>query len=240
MADPVVEFAQQLPAADQAPWVPAVYLVLGIALQYVAVSGYARNTGSRFASLYARGGLSRLFVHMFKAPSTALHELAHAVMCQLTGTAMGEVVLWRPRLQSDGSVVFGYVMHAPARAWKGALVALAPGILIPPALALLSWAMMGDPLPGGDDIQSRPLWITVLWALALLILTTGAFPSSGDFKLMGFTQWLSLGALTGLAVGLVVIAGGWLALIGALASIVQLLVPATVVGLIWYAATARR
>jgi hypothetical protein len=234
-SDPLVDFVETLPAADASAWAPAVYLVAVIAVQYLCVRSYSRNTGGRFATLYAGGGLGRLFVHLFKAPATALHELSHAVMCRVTGTPLGKVVLWRPRITEDGNVIFGYVEHAPRRDWRGALVALAPGLVIPPVLALLSYALMGDALPGADDVASRPVWVTAIWIVALLVLTTSAFPSSGDFELMSFLQWVSTGAFVGAVVFAAVAIGGWAVVIGALASIVQLLVPVTAVSLVYYA-----
>ncbi len=237
--DPVAHFVEQLPAAHSAHWVPALYVAVIIIIQYAFVRGYARTTSGRFARMYVHGGWQRLAVHLFKGPATALHELSHALMCKATRTPTGKIVLWHPKEQPDGSVIFGYVQHAPYRDWRGALVSLAPGILMPPAMALYSAALMGHVLPGRRAIVHTPWWTTALWVIGLVIFTTSAFPSAGDFEIMSWRHWASVIFVFAALIFACVSLGGWVYLESILARLVQLLIPVTAVSLIYYGVSAR-
>lgn len=224
--DPLVDFAQAMPGSSD--WAPVLWLALLFVLQYVLISSYSRGALTRYARLYLSGGWRRLVAHLIGAPATAIHELAHAAMCVVTRSRIHKIVLWKPTV-SEGSIGFGYVEHDQYRDWRGALVALAPGILIPPGLALYNFLLMGAALPGRDEIVETAPWITGLWILGLFIFTSSAFPSYQDFDNLGWTHWASIALMLVAAGGLIVLVGEWDALAELIAGIIQLLIPASIV-----------
>lgn len=229
--DPVVHAVRALPGAggEAGQTMAVAWLVIAVVLQYALIYHYVARIGGRFASMYVAGGWRRLVVHLLKAPATALHELAHYAMCLATGTPTGKIVLWRPQSRADGAVVFGYVEYAPQGAFTSALCALAPGILIPPLLALYGFALTGAALPSLHRLSAIEPWQVAAWIIGLAIFTSSAFPSFGDFELLHVGHWLAVAFALAAGVLLVVTASGETGLIELLARLVALLLPATIV-----------
>jgi hypothetical protein len=226
--DPIVHAAHAMPGAHD-PVLAAAWLAIAVSVQYALIWYYVSRTGSRFASLYMAGGLRRLLVHLLKAPATSVHELAHFIMCKLTSTPTGKVVLWHPEVTEDRYVRFGYVQCAPQGPVQNVLVSLAPGILIPPALALYGWALTGSALPSPHLLAGDPPLQVVLWIIGLFVFTSSAFPSSGDFELLHFGHWLTIIGSLALITATVVIAAGPEGFVSLLAHVVALLTPAMIV-----------
>ena len=235
--DPLVHLAHSLPGS--APWAASAWLVGILALEYILIQTYSRNALSLYARLYGAGGLRRLIAHLIGGPATALHELAHALMCVMTRSPIYKIVLWKPTVTKEGTT-FGYVEHGQYRDWRGAFVSLAPGILIPPGLALLNYELMGAALPGFTEIEHSPIWVTIIWTAILFIATSSAFPSYKDFEGMRWNHWLSTAVILTAAAATTVELSQWDGLAAAIAGIIQLLVPAAIVSAAYVLLTAGR
>lgn len=125
---------------------------------------------------------SRLLAYFLAMPGTALHEFAHLIMCKLLGVPTGRVELFRPRQMPNGSITLGQVMHAETDPLRGALIAIAPLLLVPPfllgALRLLYGAeLFVDPI---SAFTAAAIWAQLLGIYLLVSSGAAAFPSPGD------------------------------------------------------------
>jgi hypothetical protein len=154
-----------------------------------------------FGMLYER---SPALAYLLAAPATAIHEMAHYLACLLLRVPTGRVELFHPRRQPDGSWILGSVVHARSDPLRGALVAVAPLLLVPPLFIALSLLLLGSDFsleaPGGiwSALRSAPLWAESLWLYLSLAVGQAAFPSSGDrIGAAGAGALLLLAALLG-------------------------------------------
>jgi hypothetical protein len=146
---------------------------------------------------------SKLLTYFLVAPGTALHELSHWIMCIALRVPAEAPVLFKPETNEDGSMTLGYVNHAETDPFRGALVAIAPVLLVPLLLLFIFIMLFGtgvlkDPIA---VIEAAAIWKIVLAAYITLSAGTGAFPSPGDH--IGFIGGLMLIALVGIVVYLV-------------------------------------
>src|ERR1700738_4216840 len=115
-------------------------------------------------------------------PGTLLHESSHVLACRALGVPVGRARLFRPRRRPDGSVVLGSVSHARTGPLRGALISVAPLVLVPAALTGASAVLLGPQvvahLPHG--LSAVPAWRLALWSWCTLSCAQAAFPSSGD------------------------------------------------------------
>jgi hypothetical protein len=173
----------------------------------------------------------RLAVHRWLGtllilPGTVIHELAHALAVLVLGGRIDRFVPFWPIRQADGTVLFGQVLfHGFDDPLRRALVALAPLLLVPPALSGLTLLTLGTLAPAEilTALGQAPLPVALVWSSAMLLLSRGAFPSIGDpIGLVGALLVLILGL--GLLLGTAALAGpiGVLALLNLLASIFAL------------------
>lgn len=180
------------------------------------VEGYLLYLGQRLIFGEAYAALGRLAAYLLAMPGTVLHELSHFVACKALGVPTGQVSLFRPRQAEDGSFTLGYVMHAEADPLRGALVAVAPLLLVPPLLVGVTVLLLGSgavqdlPAALGDAAP----WKIILWTYVSLSAGQGAFPSTGDH--VGFLGFVSLAALVA---AIIMIVG-----VGPLAGLLQALV----------------
>jgi hypothetical protein len=152
---------------------------------------------------------SRALAYALAAPGTALHEASHYLAC----LALGVPVLGRPRLfwphrDLRGDVVLGSVTHARTGPLRQALISIAPLVLVPALLTLLT-AVLIEPqaltqLPGA--LTGVPWWRAALWVYLSLSCGQAVFPSPGDR--IGASGLLALTALFGVAALIVAAAGG--------------------------------
>lgn len=164
----------------------------------LALEAFALYVGQRLIFGRAFALLGKLPAYFLAAPGTILHELSHLLACKLLGVQTGEVSLFRPRQGEDGSFTLGYVKHAESDPLRGALVAIAPLLLVPPLLlgttALLLGSSAITDLPSA--LTGAPFWKSALWLYIALSAGQGAFPSTGDrVGVLGFIALAGLGAL---------------------------------------------
>jgi hypothetical protein len=152
---------------------------------------------------------SRLPAYVLAAPGTALHEASHYLACVALGVpVLGRVRLFWPERTPAGDVILGSVRHAPTGPLRRALIAIAPLVLVPATLALVSLLLLGgDALSHLPDALGRvPAWRAALWVYVSLSCGQAVFPSPGDrVGAFGAASLLALGVL---AIGAIVLAAG--------------------------------
>lgn len=153
---------------------------------------------------------SKLLALMIAAPGTILHEAAHYLACLLLNIpagrrvtmpdgSRGRVDFFRPREDEEtGGMILGSVPHAKADPFRGALIAIAPVLLVPPFLVGISLLMFGGPWSELDQsFLDASLWKQVIWLYLAISCGQAAFPSPGDH----------IGVLGGIS--LIIAAGLW-------------------------------
>jgi hypothetical protein len=169
------------------------------------------------------GGRLRALAYVAVMPGTVLHESSHVLACRALGVRVARARLFRPRHGPDGSVVLGSVSHARTGLLRGALISVAPLVLVPAALAGASAALLGPHVfahfPHG--LSTVPAWRLALWGWCSLSCAQAAFPSSGDH--IGLAGVVLIGAVLAIVLVALSAAGGPVALRGALAFAAALL-----------------
>jgi hypothetical protein len=158
---------------------------------------------------------SRLLGYLLAMPGTVMHESAHYLACVILRVPVGRqlrtpdgrrarVRLFHPvRDPASGSVTLGMVPHAATGPLRGALIAVAPLLLVPPLLVAIALGVAGndDPAALRQILPHLAAWKLVLLAYVAFSCGQAAFPSSGD----------RIGALGGL--GLISVAAAIIAVI---------------------------
>src|ERR671917_1268039 len=91
---------------------------------------------SRFAS--SGSVMSRVGFYLLVFPGVVLHEGAHYLACLLTRTRVARFAPFSPGRTSDGRLVLGYVRHERRPYPIGAIIGLAPILLNPLGLLLVT------------------------------------------------------------------------------------------------------
>jgi hypothetical protein len=163
---------------------------------------------------------SRLLGYLLAMPGTVLHESAHYLACRVLRVPVGRQVrtrdgrrarvrLFYPQRDRDsGSVTLGSVPHAAAGPIRGALIAVAPLLILPPLLVAIALACAGttDPSQLRQLLPRLAAWKLVLLAYLAFSCGQAAFPSSGDH--IGKLGGLALAALAGGTVATILLDGG--------------------------------
>jgi hypothetical protein len=154
--------------------------------------------------------LGHLAFYLLVFPGVVLHEGAHYLACLLTRTRVARFAPFSPGRTSDGRIVLGYVRHERRPFPLGAIIGLAPILLNPLGLLLvtalltpLTFREVANPSFGawvngifaGGFLADTPLR-AVVWAYLSLSFALGSVPSRED--------------LAGLPLLLVVFGGGLL------------------------------
>lgn len=206
-------------------------LLLLLALELIALRAGQRRL---FAATVRASG-SRMLAYALALPGTVLHEIAHYLACLALGVRVGRpsgadgrrggggVRLFWPRRQADGDLILGSVTHARTDALRGALIAIAPLVLVPAALTVASALLLGSAaltrLP--DALGGVALWRALLWGYLSLSCAQAMFPSSGDR--LGAVGAILLVALLALAIAVVDVLGGAQTLADVLGTVVGVL-----------------
>ncbi|HSL01599.1 MAG TPA: hypothetical protein VK869_14785 [Rubrobacteraceae bacterium] len=172
---------------------PLVFL-LELVVLYVAGS-YAM---SRLMGLSGLGGggkaPGRMVFYVLMFPGVVLHEGAHYLACLLTGTKVFRFAPFSPGGSSDGRLTLGYVRHERRAFPIGAIIGLAPVLLNPLGLSLvtafftpLTFREVANPSAGVvvegilGFLADAPL-LAAVWAYLSLSFALGSVPSREDLS----------------------------------------------------------
>jgi hypothetical protein len=140
--------------------------------------------------------LGRMAFYLLVFPGVVLHEGAHYLACVLTGTRVTRFAPFSPGRSDDGRLLLGYVRHERRVFPVGAIIGLAPILLNP--LGLLIVTALLTPLtlqevtrPSAEVVvegffvsgflTDTPLLAT-LWAYLSLSFALGSVPSREDLS----------------------------------------------------------
>jgi hypothetical protein len=165
---------------------------------------------------------SRKLALLIAMPGTVLHELAHFLACQILRVPAGrqvggKVEFFHPRVdEQSGGMILGQVPHAHTDPLRGALIAIAPVLLVPPLLVGATMGLLGttsiDDLP--HAFAHAGWWQLLIWAYVALSCGQAAFPSPGDH----------IGILGGGCLLILAVVLGWVAVAtGGLSRLVEIL-----------------
>jgi hypothetical protein len=148
---------------------------------------------------FGSGGsaLGRMAFYLLVFPGVVLHEGAHYLACVLTGTKVTRFAPFSPgRRSNDGRLVLGYVRHERRVFPIGAITGLAPILLNPLGLLLvtalltpLTFQEVAKPSPGvvvegifaSGFLTDTPL-LAAIWAYLSLSFALGSVPSREDLS----------------------------------------------------------
>jgi len=159
----------------------AGYYVMG---RLIGISGFAGSGNV----------LGRMAFYLLVFPGVVLHEGAHYLACLLTRTRVARFAPFSPGPTSDGRIVLGYVRHERRPFPIGAIIGLAPILLNPLGLLLvtalltpLAFREVANPSLGvwangifaGGFLVDFPLQATI-WVYLSLSFALGSVPSRED------------------------------------------------------------
>jgi hypothetical protein len=137
-----------------------------------------------------------MVVYLLVFPGVVLHEGAHYLACLLTGTRVVRFAPFSPQRSADGRVVLGYVRHERRAFPIGAIIGLAPILLNPLGLLVVSalltpltFAEVSEPslrmvregIVTSGFLTDTPL-LAAVWAYVSLSFALGSVPSREDLS----------------------------------------------------------
>jgi hypothetical protein len=167
---------------------------LTFALELVVLYAAGSFAMVRLAELSGfRGGatLGRAVFYLLVFPGVILHEGAHYLACLLTGTKVLRFAPFSPRRSADGRRVLGYVRHERRSVHIQAIIGLAPILVNPLGLLLVTalltpltltevvnprFGFVEEDLLASGFLTSDPLLATI-WAYLSLSFAVGSVPS---------------------------------------------------------------
>jgi hypothetical protein len=170
---------------------------LTFALELVALYVAGSYAMGRLAGLSgSRGGaaLGRAGFYLLVFPGVILHEAAHYLACLLTGTKVLRFAPFSPRRSADGRLVLGYVRHERRSVTIQAIIGIAPILLNPLGLLLVSalltpltfaevvnprFGLVEEDILASGFLTSDPL-LAAIWAYLSLSFAVGSVPSRED------------------------------------------------------------
>jgi hypothetical protein len=186
-------------------------LVLGLELVVLYAAGsYAMG---RLISISGFGGggtaLGRMAFYLLIFPGVVLHESAHYLACQLTGTEVLSFAPFSTRRSDGGRLVLGYVRHERRGLPIEAIIGLAPILLNPLGLLLvtalltpLTFQEVANPRLGtiresilsSDYFTASPL-LAAIWVYLSLSFALGSVPSRKDLASLPAALILFVGGI---------------------------------------------
>jgi len=173
-------------------------LLFAIELTVLYVAG--SNVMGRLMRISGFGGsgsaLGRPTFYLLVFPGVVLHEGAHYLACLLTGTRVSRFAPFSPGRSDDGRLVLGYVRHERRAFPIGAIIGLAPILLNPLGLLLVtafltpltfrevanpSLAVVVKGIFANGFVSDTPL-LAALWAYLSLSFALGSVPSREDLS----------------------------------------------------------
>jgi hypothetical protein len=163
---------------------------------------------------------SRLLSYLLVMQGTVVHEAAHYIACRIlrvpagrqlrTSSARHTRVRWfaPTRDPVSGSVTLGMVPHARTDPLRGALIAIAPLLLVPPLLIAIVFLLAGttDLTQLRHVLPDLPTWKLALLAYLGFSCAQAAFPSRGDH--IGTRGGIALSAIVAIAVVVIIAIAG--------------------------------
>lgn len=143
-----------------------------------------------------RSALGRMAFYLLVFPGVVLHEGAHYLACVLTGTKVTRFAPFSPGRSKDGRLLLGYVRHERRVFPVGAIIGLAPILLNPLGLLLVTALLtpltlqeVAKPSAGvvvealfvSGFLTDTPL-LAIIWAYLSLSLALGSVPSREDLS----------------------------------------------------------
>ena len=138
--------------------------------------------------------LGRMAFYLLIFPGVVLHESAHYLACQLTGTKVSSFAPFSPRRSVDGRLVLGYVRHERRGLPIEAIIGLAPILLNPLGLLLVTalltpltfqevanprLATIRESILSSGYLTASSL-LAAIWAYLSLSFALGSVPSRKD------------------------------------------------------------
>jgi hypothetical protein len=171
-------------------------LIFGLELVVLYVAGsYAMSRLIGISGLGDGGtGLGRMAFYLLIFPGVVLHESAHYLACLFTGTKVLRLAPFSPRRSVDGRLVLGYVRHERRGLPIGAIIGLAPILLNPLGLLLVTalltpltfqevanprLATIRESILSSGYLTASPL-LAAIWAYLSLSFALGSVPSRKD------------------------------------------------------------
>src|SRR5215210_8508220 len=115
-------------------------LLFAIELTILYAAG--SNVMGRLMRISSYGGsgsvLGRMAFYLTVFPGVVLHECAHYLACLLTRTRVSRFAPFSPGRYNDGRLVLGYVRHERRAFPIGAIIGLAPVLLNPLGLLMVT------------------------------------------------------------------------------------------------------
>ena len=170
--------------------------VLILALELVVLYGCGSYAMSRLVTWSFRSSLEKVIFYLLVLPGVVLHESAHYLACLLTGTRVGRFVPFSPKGFPDGRLRLGYVRHEERSAPIAALIGLAPIVLNP--IGILVVTVLLTPLslaevlhPQSEIFEERILQsgflmgnpeAVIVWVYLAFSFALGSVPSREDLS----------------------------------------------------------
>jgi hypothetical protein len=171
--------------------------VLIFALELVVLYGCGSYTMSRITAWGFGGGIGKAAFYLLVLPGVALHETAHCLACLLTGTRIKRFVpFWPANSSEEGRLRLGYVRHEARSAPVAALIGLAPMVLNPVGILMvtvlltpLTLTEVVDPQPGvleerifSSEFLVESPGVAAVWAYLAFSFALGSVPSREDLS----------------------------------------------------------
>jgi hypothetical protein len=177
--------------------------MLGAPLQFASelvvlygAGSYAMGRLMWISGFDGSGVLRRLAFYLLVFPGVVLHESAHYLACLLTGTKVVRFAPFSPQRLADGRLMLGYVRHERRAFPISAIIGIAPVLLNPLGLLLvtailtpLTFQQVADPtvevvadeILAGGFLADTPL-LAATWAYLCLSFALGSVPSREDLS----------------------------------------------------------
>ncbi len=170
------------------------------ALELAVLYAAGSNMMSHLVRISGFGGggsvLGRTVFYLLVFPGVVLHEGAHYLACLLTGTKVFRFAPFSPGRSNDGRLVLGYVRHERRAFPVGAIIGLAPILLNPLGLLLVTALLtpltlqeVAEPslevvvgaIFASGFVSDTPL-LAAIWAYLSLSFALGSVPSREDLS----------------------------------------------------------
>lgn len=179
---------------ETAPRAPLLF-ALELVILYAAGS-YAIGHLMWISGFGGGGVLRRLVFYLLVFPGVVLHESAHYLACLLTGTKVVRFAPFSPQTSADDRLMLGYVRHEHRSFPIRAVIGIAPVLLNPLGLLLvtalltpLTFQQVVDPsikivvkeILANGFLAANPL-LAAIWAYMCLSFALGGVPSQEDLS----------------------------------------------------------